>query len=125
MSEGMEETLLRALSEIRAGTYADATLAARLRESFLAVGSRTPENRRCMQLLDVASVTRSSEPRHVLGIVVKERRALVADILSAAEGGEELPERVRQAYPDLSASEWNACLRFVVVLMTVFEKPMD
>jgi hypothetical protein len=121
MIKDTEQTLINALLAIRSGSNSDAVLAERMRVAFLELGSRTPDNEACVDLLDVRSVCRRVPPNNVRGITIRDRPLLVADVLSAAEG-EAIPPGVQRAYPELTEPEWNACLRFIMVVMTLFEK---
>jgi hypothetical protein len=91
----------------------------RLRESFLAYGSATPDNRTCLEHVQVGGVSRPDTGR-VTGLMTVGSATLLSDVFNTLEDGE-LPVAVRLALPSPSEAEWQACARMMTMILTALE----
>lgn len=117
-----EERLIDLLLAIRRGEKSDIDATRELREHVLSVGSATRGNINCANRLEVGRV------RHALGringnrgVKVRGRRVLLSDIFHVAEDAP-IPKDVAEEYPQLTDSQWKACMRFVTLLLTSLEE---
>jgi hypothetical protein len=112
-----ELELLELLVALRKGTQKGAAATRHLRECLLRVGSRSPDNLNCAEHIEIHAVRREyARPLSTQCIKVKGHDLMVADVISALECAP-IPALVRKDLPSLTVAEWQACLRFVMLVL--------
>jgi uncharacterized protein (DUF433 family) len=115
-----EDSLVRLFLKIRNGEYTDREATKKLRECLLAIGSATPDNQNCTTHIEVGRVRRRHGPSQVRGAKIRGRAIMISDLLDATESAP-MPEFVRERFPSLTLAEWEACLRFVMLVLISLE----
>jgi hypothetical protein len=93
----------------------------RLRETFLAMGSETPDNLDCMRHLEVGPITDgTSLARPCWGLRLAGTGEALSEVMNCAEGMD-VPATVLERYPTVSQSEWDALFRFATMILSAFE----
>lgn len=80
--------------------------------------SYTPDNRSAAERLGVHEVRRWGA--RYRAIAVARTGWLISDVLNYAEGGA-IPEKVLEAYPELTQQEWDAVVRLATLALVAFE----
>lgn len=98
-----------------------AALNARLRETFLAMGSETPDNLACMRHVEIGPITDgTSLARPCWGLRLAGAGEALSKVMNCAEGMD-VPAMVLDQYPGISQDEWDALLRFATMILSAFE----
>lgn len=89
---------------------------------FLRFASETPDNVNCYNHIEYGVVQKSDDDYTIktTGLKIRGKDILVADVLNHFEGLD-VPETVRNRFPDLTGNEWNAITRIATMLMITFE----
>lgn len=95
-------------------------LATQLRSTLLEFGSQTEDNVSCAERTTVLEPS-GAEAVPARGMAVGEQRILLADLLNFAEGCD-IPEEVRDRYPDLEQDDWDAALRLTTLIVTALQR---
>lgn len=90
--------------------------------SFLKFGSDTPDNVNCYQHIEFGVAHEANDAHQVrtAGLKVRGKAIFVSDVLNILEGIEP-PDAVKEAYPDLTSSEWEAVMRMATMVAIAFE----
>lgn len=119
-ADSAKSRFLAALAAIGAHDNADPrALESELTSTWLAYGSETEDNLTAVARVGVSSVPMFGD-RIVVGPALKEHAVLVSDVLNRAEESE-IPEAVREGYPELSQTDWQAVMRLATLILTSFE----
>jgi len=110
------QSLLDFLTALSQGGVQDDTFAHDFRHLFLQQSSATPDNLECLKQLIFVK-------KNHKGIGLKGG-LLLTDIIHSAEGCE-IPQQVLDSYPELTQAQWDASLRFITILLTIFESKED
>ncbi len=94
----------------------------RFRQIFLTFASETEENLECLKHLEYGKLREEESGKETSGIKIKGKDILISDIMNALEGLDDIPDPVREYYPDLTDREWHAAARLVTVLLLLLEK---
>ena len=95
-------------------------LATQVRSALLEFGSQTEDNVSCAERTSVLEPT-GTEAVPARGLAVGEQGILLADLLNFAEGCD-IPEEVRDRYPDLEQDDWDAALRLTTLIVTALQR---
>ncbi|WP_216209334.1 DUF433 domain-containing protein [Amycolatopsis aidingensis] len=116
-----KDRFLAALHAIRAnGDTPTSSLTGELTDALLAYGSETEDNVAAVGRIGVRDVPLFGD-RRAVGPAIKDHGILVSDILNRAEESE-IPDPVRESYPELDRSDWQAALRLATLVMTAIER---
>ncbi|NVJ58870.1 MAG: hypothetical protein HWE27_00700 [Gammaproteobacteria bacterium] len=85
-----------------------------LAQAILAYGSNTQDNQSCTSNLAVVA----SDTYKGVGLLTG---VLLSELINSAEGCL-IPEQVRNDYPELTQSQWDAALRICTLLLTDVER---
>ena len=109
----VKKNLLDSLNNIAEKKSSSDDLLKQFSTCFLDYASETPDNLACIEQLKIIEGDAAS------GLGLKNGE-LISDIIHSAEGCE-IPEQVKMAYPKLSQDQWDAALRVMTILITLFE----
>lgn len=90
-----------------------------IERSFLRYGSETDENVECVQNLSVG-VVEGSCGGAVKGLMTSDSKILLSDIMNAIEDLD-LPKELKEYFPSLSDSEWDAATRMITMVLLSLE----
>jgi hypothetical protein len=89
-----------------------------LEKGFFAMGSETPDNVNCMNHVEYG-LTSDKPWGHEFGFKIKGKDISLSDIINWAE---EIPNGVKEDFPDLTQEEYDACIRMVAMIVMAFER---
>jgi hypothetical protein len=119
-SSSAKSRFLAALRAIATQDNSDIkALEAELASTWLAYGSETEDNMSAVARVGVRSVPMFGD-RIIVGPTLKEPAVLVSDVLNRAEEAD-IPEAVREGFPELSQADWQAVMRLATLILTAFE----
>jgi hypothetical protein len=115
------EAFLEVLGEIAHGAGTSEDLTDRLRLVVLDYASETPDNRAAMARIAVAEAPDWPECRkNSIGPVLEGAGLRLADIAHALEDLE-MPEALARAFPGMGTPDWDAFMRFTVLIYMLFQ----
>jgi hypothetical protein len=91
--------------------------------SLLAFGSETEDNMSCVERVGIRRIP-GGYGSQVIGLAMRSRDTMVAEILNAAEGSE-VPATVLEALPGLEQADWDAVLRLATMILVSLEVTAD
>lgn len=94
----------------------------KFRQMFLKFASETEENLECLEHLEYGKLKDGESEKETSGIKIKGKDILISDIMNALEDLDDIPDPVKEYYPDLTDREWHAAARLVTVLLLLLEK---
>ena len=92
------------------------------KQLFLAFSSETSENINGLKQIEYGKVLNKASGKITIGVKVKNKNILVSDIMNAIEDLEDVPETIKEYFPDLTNTEWQAATRVITVLLLFLEK---
>jgi hypothetical protein len=90
------------------------------RNAMISYGSATPDNIDASEKLSIKSFRGIGCDYDSVGICLAKDNISIGDILYAVEGSE-IPDFIKEKYPNLSYQEWVAIFRVVVLILGIFE----
>lgn len=121
------ELLFRNLMNNLPLAYTSAEQVAYINDEFrlrlLAMASETPDNIEGVNGVEVGTVTDWDEQR-CFGLKVKGKNVLLSNLLYALEY-EPMPAIIREQYPELTESDWEAASRILYLLVSSFDTWLD
>lgn len=87
-----------------------------LKKSFLEFGLETEDNVESIRHIEFGNIGNN------FGIKIKDKDVFISDIINAVEDIEDIPEEVKEYYPDLTDEEWQASTRLSTLILVLFEK---
>jgi len=110
------ETLLQACkASERAAT--DTVITQQVREAFLRMGSRTPDNLNCVEHIEYGTVEGLEfGPPKVSGLKMKKSDVLISDVMHLVEDAD-IPDIVKEYYIDITVEEWRAITRMTTMIL--------
>lgn len=117
-----EEAFIRLLREVHRGKAPRTKATKLLAQTFLRVGSKTPDNLAAVRHVEIGTVRGRIRvgPKETTGLKLRRRALLLSDIINVAEDSN-IPPVVAAAFPKLELNEWHACLRFVTMILVALE----
>lgn len=94
-------------------------LTAKLSHTLLNFASHSEDNLSCVNELDIGEFSQVDGTVSA-GVKVHAIGRMVSNVLWHAEGCS-VPEQVTEAIPELTQPQWDACLRFVTLMLSAFE----
>ncbi len=94
-----------------------------LRIALLAIGSETPSNLEAVAHIEFAAVKDDDRSGVVMGPKFIGEPILLSHLFWRLEG-EPMPANIREAFPRLSKTKWDAALRFIVLLLSGLERDL-
>lgn len=94
------------------------------RKMIVIYGSDTPDNLKSSELLSIKNNIGIGDTYNALKICLRRLDISVVDIMYEMEGSE-IPDSIKEKYPELSHEEWTAVFRIVVLLLGLFEIVTD
>jgi hypothetical protein len=91
----------------------------KIRTLFLESYSETEENLNVFHYLKYGIAPNPCG--QVIGFKVKEQNILIMDILNTVESMEDVPNEIKESYPNLTYPQWSAALRMTTVLLLELE----
>jgi len=92
------------------------------KQLFLAFSSETSENINGLKQIEYGKVLNKASGKITFGVKIKNKNILVSDIMNAIEDLEDVPEPIKEYFPDLTHTEWQAATRVITVLLLFLEK---
>jgi hypothetical protein len=117
------ENFRNKLFEIACGSGDQASLSDQnnqLMKAFLEFGSETPDNLNCYNHIEYG-LTRDWRSRTVAGLKLKGKELLLSEVMNVVENLE-LPDEVREEFPELTDNEWDAITRMVTMALIAMER---
>lgn len=94
-------------------------LTEKLSHTLLNFASHSEDNLSCVNELDIGKFSQV-DGTVAAGVRVRAIGRLVSNVLWYAEGCS-VPDQVREAIPEITQQQWDACLRFVTLLLSALE----
>ena len=91
-------------------------------ETFLKFCSETEDNLNAVKHIEYGKVYQRLKECYVHALKVKSKNILFSDVLNALECLEEIPDFVKETFPDLSLEELQSVLRITTVILLIFER---
>lgn len=91
-----------------------ASLTVELQQALLDFGTSSRDNLKCADNL-VVGLSPSGYGRTSLGVLTKQSRVPVGHLMNVLEDLP-MPPEIRNKFPDLTQTEWEACLRLQTLL---------
>jgi hypothetical protein len=82
--------------------------------------SETEENLNVFHYLKYGKATNPCG-HPMIGFKVKEQDILISEILNTVENIEDIPNEIKEDFPNLTCAQWSAVLRMTTVLLLEFE----
>jgi len=92
------------------------------KQLFLAFSSETDENLECLKYFEYGKMRDEASKKITHGIKIKDKNILISDIMNAIEDLDEVPAPVKEYFPALTHTEWQATTRVITVLLLFLEK---
>lgn len=108
------EALLNALRQLANGRGSDEHLSNNLRAALLDFGSETPDNVNCASRIEVGTVETGR------GLKFKDKHLLLSEFAYQLEDAP-MPDSVKRALPEVTEQDWDAFMRFTVLLYLALE----
>ncbi|RKZ40727.1 MAG: hypothetical protein DRQ49_07425 [Gammaproteobacteria bacterium] len=86
------------------------------KQQFLAFSSETDENLECLKYIEYGKMRDETSEKITHGIKIKDKNILISDIMNAIEDLDEVPAQVKEYFPALTNTEWQATTRVITVL---------
>jgi hypothetical protein len=95
-------------------------LAQEIRTLFLECYSETEKNLNVFHYLKYGKATKIFG-LPIIGFKVKKQDILISEILNTVENIEDIPNEIKEDFPNLTCAQWSAVLRMTTVLLLEFE----
>ncbi len=88
-------------------------------QAFLFMGSDTPENRACFELIHYSKATPDSSYYVLYGFKLRDKPIFVQEALSIVKTLS-MPETMQNCYPELTQAEWSAAISMAIEVIQAF-----
>jgi len=92
------------------------------KQLFLTFSSETSENIECLKHIEYGKILDQATGKITAGVKIKNQNLLISDIMNAIEDLEEVPEPIKEYFPELTNQQWQAATRVITVLLLFLEK---
>ncbi len=90
-------------------------LDSQIKQILVSFGSETEDNVECMNHFELGYLGTD------FGIKIKNKKIFISDIINALEDMEELPQEVKEYYPNMTDQEWQTSTRLSTLIFCWFE----
>ena len=109
-----QTAMLDALRSVADGNGSDEWLSEGLRMALLEFGSETPDNSSCASRFEIGSIN------NVRGLKLKNLDIMFSDLAYQLEDAP-LPQAIKDDVPGITHKDWEAFMRFTVLLYKALE----
>ena len=108
------KALLDTLRRLAEGNDNNEHLTKSLHDALLSFGSETPDNSSCVNRIEVGSVGNNR------GLKLRNQNILLSELAYELENTP-MPEKVKEAFPNIIEEDWDAFMRLTTLLYITFE----
>lgn len=91
-------------------------------EIFLNSFSETGDNLNAVKHIQYGKVYEKWRKKYIYGLKVKNKKILLSDISNRLESLEVIPNSIKEDFPLLTLSEFQAVLRIITIILLTFER---